>query len=306
MNTGKDAPVEVMISRYVKGKMPEGASRDEWREFHLSFTQQKTTAHGLAVQVYQGYSFCPLFSGRRIKQNFLRAWHIALDFDSGDDLSSIRNLSTVDIVKDYASFIYTTASHTEARPKARVVWIFQEDVKQLEFYETLFKALLCKIPYADKAAKDGLRLYYGSPKCTVWGNWKLLDRQTAEGIVSEYNSHHTKSIEVDRPNRIGPEDVSGSYLERKERTILEKLATAPVGKRHTTLLNMSILLGGYVAGGYYFLPDIKDDLIETALHKMNGMATDESIYKTIEDGLGIGLQKPLYIDFAYNAGEHHG
>ena len=303
MTTGRDHPIEVMISRHVKGKMPKDATKDDWREFHTSFRAVNTTAHGLAVEIYRGYSFCPLYFGRRLKQNFVRAWHIAVDFDTADDRSSLESLSQIDLVKNFASFAYTTASHKPEQPKARVVWILEESITDLELFENLFKALLWKIPFADQGVKDGLRLYYGSPLCTVWGNWSLMPPITVDKIITEYQEAHPKRVEIERAVKVSPSDVGMTYLDKKREIVLGKLAAARDGEKHKTLFNMAILLGGFAASGYYSINEVEADLKRVVDTEMNGISNYAAAYQTIEDGLKIGLSKPLYIERAVNAGD---
>lgn len=302
MTTGRDRPIEVMLSRHVKGKMPKDATPNQWREFHMTFEPFKTTAHGLAVEVWRGYSFTPMYSGRRKKENFGEAFHIAVDFDTADDRSSLSNLATIPIVRDYASFIYTTASHTPEHPKARVVWIFDETIMALSFYETLFKALLWRLPFADQGVKDGLRLYYGAPGCTILGIWNLLTNAAIDEIVDAYQLANPKKVDAGDKIIVKKESVSDTYLERKINIILDKLAAAPDGRKHQTIFAMARLLGGYVAGGYYS-EDQAEGALKSVVKDLPNVVNLESAYKTISDGLEYGKRQPLYIESVAGTGE---
>jgi len=299
----RDYPIEVMLSRHCKGKMPKTATTEEWRDFHMSFFPFKTTAHGLAIEIFKGYSFTPIYNGRRKKENFSEAYHIAVDFDTGDERASIDNLSKIDIVRDCASFIYTTASHTPEHPKARVVWIFEDSIMALSFYETLFRALLWRLPFADQGVKDGLRLYYGSPQCAVWGGWNILTEDVIAELVKEYKSSHPKKVEIERKS-IAPRDkISNTYLDRKMNIILNKLASAPDGKKHTTIFAMARLLGGYAASGYYSFDEVEREL-KLTVDQLPNVNNIDSAYQTIMDGLEYGRQQPLYIESAFSVGDH--
>lgn len=302
----KDQPIDVMINRSIKGKMPKGATKDQWREYNSAFQLLHTTAYGLAKEVYKGYGFCPVYDGRRKKEYFGEAFHVGVDFDSGDERSSIAYLSTVPVVRDYASFAYTTPSHTEEKPKARVVWVFEESIMDLGSYELLFHALLWKLPQADQGVKDGLRLYFGSPGCQVWGNWKLFTCTPRHELMEEYQRCRPKKVEIENKVVVLPESVSDAYLKRKMDMILDRLVNAPDGKKHPTLWAMSRLLGGYAAGGYYTFDEIESALKGAVKNNMKNVDNYEGAYQTISDGIERGRQEPLYIDRATNAGDHHG
>lgn len=298
---GKDHPIQVMINRYCKGKMPKNATKDDWREYNSSFQLLNTTPHGLAVEVYKGYGFCPVYDGRRKKEYFGEAYHIAVDFDSGDEKASISYLSEIPIVRDYASFIYTTPSHTEEKPKARIVWIFDESLMSLSSYELLFNALLWYFPYADQSVRDGLRLYFGSPGCKVWGNWQIFPRKARWDLIDEYRIKQPKKVEVKRENIILPDDVGDEYLNRKLEIILQKLADAPDGKKHPTIWCMAKLLGGYAASGYYTFDTVEKAIRGVVKNNMKSIENYEAAYQTIMDGLEEGRKQPIFIDSAIGA-----
>ena len=83
---------------------------------------------------------------------------IALDFD---DNTTIEEIENNEFIKDNASFIYTTFSHTEGHHKFRVVFFLENKLtnnKQvLEVYNKLFNMF----PTADVNCKDSSRLFFG-------------------------------------------------------------------------------------------------------------------------------------------------
>lgn len=53
--------IEVMLSKYLKGKAPpEWRKEVEWRSFHKSFKRTTLTPRQLAAMIWQGYSFTPV------------------------------------------------------------------------------------------------------------------------------------------------------------------------------------------------------------------------------------------------------
>jgi hypothetical protein len=83
---------------------------------------------------------------------------IALDFD---DNTTIEEIENNEFIKDNASFIYTTFSHTEGHHKFRVVFFLENkltnNAQVLEVYNKLFEMF----PTADISCKDSSRLFFG-------------------------------------------------------------------------------------------------------------------------------------------------
>lgn len=88
---------------------------------------------------------------------------IALDFD---DNTTIEEIENNEFIKDNASFIYTTFSHTEGHHKFRVVFFLENkltnNAQVLEVYNKLFEMF----PTADISCKDSSRLFFGGKSYT--------------------------------------------------------------------------------------------------------------------------------------------
>jgi hypothetical protein len=140
MNETKMYPISVMINRSIKGKMPSGATPADWQQYNAAWRLSDTTPYGLAGEVWRGYSFVSVFNRRRKKENFVKAHHIAFDFDSGD--SSLDALSQHEFINIFASFAYATPSSTPDNPRSRVVFIFDKPYADINEYETQYQALL--------------------------------------------------------------------------------------------------------------------------------------------------------------------
>ena len=290
MDTTKYYPIEVMINRSIKGKMPAGATRDDWRQYNSSFVFHKTTPYGLASDIWRGFSFCPVFAERRKKENFRKAWHIAFDFDRGD--SSLDALSNHEFINIFSSFAYSTPSSTPDNPRSRVVFIFDQPYTDLHEYEQLYQALLwwLELP-ADPSCKDALRLFYGSPGCKVWTNWSILPRKSADFVVAEWIAAHPAPGVKD--TLIIPPADSGRLFGHVLSRLGERIAAAIPGERHKTVNTIAYTIGGYVAGG-----DISEGdafaFVDNAIHKMitsNPGHHAETAKQAIRDG----QQQPIYL-----------
>lgn len=290
----RDYPIEVMVNRYVKGKMPAKATKADWQKFNMAFHHEQTTARGLAIEIWRGWAFCPVFHQRRRKENFLGAWHIALDFDTMDEQSSIPYLREQPLINDFASFAYTTPSHTPQKPKARVVWIFDKPITDLEQYERLYRAMLHRLPWADHSTKDAARLFYGSPRCDVWDNWSILGLASADLLIEEWEAERPKpkSTEV---TPVEKKNLPPKFLKVAAENLLDNVRTAPDGEKHDMLNRIAYTFGGYVAGGYYDEPEV-ERWLQDAVHKMQNVRSVQAAYDTIKDGLRSGMSSPLYFE----------
>ena len=102
-------------------KIPPGSP--DWRGFNASFVNRDVTAFDLARQVYDGHAFTTWHKDNwRTTANFVCGQHIGLDFDNGDQSSSLETLRSSQFIGKFASMIYTTPSHTPTAPRARVVF----------------------------------------------------------------------------------------------------------------------------------------------------------------------------------------
>jgi hypothetical protein len=181
-------PIEVYINRYATAKIPRNAPRDAWKQFHASWERQALTARALAVNVYRGYSFAPVFDGRKTKEHFVTAFHLALDFDCGDERARIETLLQDDLINWFSSFIYYTPSSRPPAYKSRVVFVFDEPVTTVDEYEEILGAFAWRFPESDQSTTDAARFFYGSKGAELYPNWSILGRAAAQVIVDQWRT----------------------------------------------------------------------------------------------------------------------
>lgn len=295
----RDHQIEVMVNHYCKDKMPEDGN---WKKYNSSFRRIETTARGLAIEVFKGYSFCPVFEGRRRKENFVAAWHIGVDFDSGNERSTLDYLAKQDFINYYASFGYTTPSHTDEMPKARIIWVFNEPITDKQTYETLAKALLWRFPWADKAAKDALRLFFGSSNCKVWDNWSIFQKDAWQNLIDIYqaaNPPQRKKETVQIEPHILPTNISQARFD----SLINTLKGATDGEKHPELCKIAYTFGGYIAGGYFTESEVKTALRSVVDNDMANVKNYESAYRTIDESISNGQLYPIYFERPQTAGD---
>lgn len=88
---------------------------------------------------------------------------IALDFD---DNTTIEEIESNEFIKQNASFIYTTFSHTEGHHKFRVVFFLENKLTNNEQVLEVYNKLFNMFPTADISCKDSSRLFFGGKNYT--------------------------------------------------------------------------------------------------------------------------------------------
>lgn len=293
----RNATIKVMVNRTHRGKLSGDAGRDAWRRFNATFTEEETTAHGLAKLIYSGFAFAPVYDGRRRRENFRGAWHIALDFDTEDAQSSLETLSNDEFAWLFASFGYTTPSHTPEKPKARLVFIFpySEPITDPEEYDELYRAMLWRFPAADRATKDPVRLFFGSHLCDVWPNWSIFPAAARQVVIDQYRQHLAET----RPAQVEPRallKVSGqhaAYVSGAVTYWTDRVASAAAGERHHELWKAGRSLGGFVSAPWADLAeeDAAQQLIAAASWA-RGERDQAEAERVIRDGISRGKAEP--------------
>ena len=100
---------------------------------------------------------------------------IALDFD---DNTTIEEIENNEFIKDNASFIYTTFSHTEGHHKFRVVFFLENKLTNNEQVLEVYNKLFEMFPTADVNCKDSSRLFFGGKSYTEINFNNRLDANT--------------------------------------------------------------------------------------------------------------------------------
>ena len=157
-------------SMALDGKLPQGDPR--WQAFNDSFVNSDLTAREIADAIHIGHSYAAWHEGRRKTENFILSQHIAIDMDTGDERSSIKKLQEHELVRMYGGLIHSTASHSIAHPRSRVIFFLDQPMDDSTKYSAAAAFLITQFPGADTACKDASRFFYGAAGCTI----ALIDR----------------------------------------------------------------------------------------------------------------------------------
>jgi hypothetical protein len=184
-------PVQVAVGPPLPGKLAQGA--DGWRKLNGSFENKSITPYDLLGAVLDGCPITTWHDGWRKTENFLLAQHVGVDFDTGDKRSALETLAADPFIEHYASFLYTTPSHTEAAPRARAVFVLDAPITNAAGYGKLVAAIIWMFGgVADSKAKDAVRFFYGANPTTGEGHFlgHLLTLQKARQVTRLFLDAH--------------------------------------------------------------------------------------------------------------------
>lgn len=292
-----DYQLEIMTSSALKGKAPATWKPADWARYHRTFKRVVLSPREMAIEVWRGYAFTTVFTEARREEFFKWAYHIALDFDTGDETSSLPFLMerVGTFAWMFASFGYSTPSSTDESPRSRVVFILDAPIHTADEYRAAYAAIAWRMAEegskTDPACKDPLRLYYGSPGCAVSTNWSVLPIPALNVLIDQYREAHPPAP----PPKVISSHVVVEPDEKRVNAMLAQLgrrvAAAPKGERHTTLLRTARLAGGYIAGGALDEVAVIAELSAAARGRYDD--DEEEIERVIRDGIANGKGEPL-------------
>ncbi len=106
---------------------------------------------------------------------FKSAQIVGVDVDNGKH--SFDDIEADPYFRKYASFAYTTASHTAENPRYRVMFITEEPIRNAKDYKAITTALAERFG-GDTNARDAVRIWFGAKNAQihVWGNILTMDQ----------------------------------------------------------------------------------------------------------------------------------
>lgn len=142
---------------------------------HLTLMGHPICCADLSIDEKTG--FC-----QRDHGSFISSQIVGIDIDETD--VPFEAIADDPWLKQYASFAYTTASHTDEAPRYRIMIVLQKPITVIDEYKALVSSLIDKYD-ADQQAKDAVRIWYGSAnaKTIVWGN--ILPEKVVHSIVRQ-------------------------------------------------------------------------------------------------------------------------
>ncbi len=287
--------MRISINQNYRGKMPENLSppqiKDWWRKFNGDFRNfDLPSTEQLIWAIQEGFAYTSQHTKYRKKDNFLCGQHIGLDFDTGDERSSFKNLLENDFIHQNASFLHTTYSHRDTMPRSRVIFILEHPIFSRRKYSLLTEAFAATFSLhsgADQSCKDPVRLFFGAVKCEVLKLNHILSLHRAAEIVHPYKEKLRQ-----QPSIAGGTTLEGNANGRIQ-YLLDKVAAAPDGTKWFTLVNISRTLGGYVGAGYFDEESARHLLLQAISPRADDL---NNANDAISWGLRTGREDPIYME----------
>ncbi len=159
--------VKVAFSRIpLTEKIPPQSPR--WNEFNGSFDNLTLKPTEIAEQIKGGFSFTTWHKDAwRTTDNFICGQHLAVDMDTGDERSTIDALLRHPVARLYAGLYYTTPSHTDESPRARVLFFLDKPLTDPVQYQAAARFVCELFPGSDTAPSSPASFFYGSKGCVL-------------------------------------------------------------------------------------------------------------------------------------------
>lgn len=239
-----------------------------------------------------GWGYTTQHSGVRSEANFIAGQHLSLDYDNGTDIQSVLDLP---LVKEYASFLYTTPSHTAEHPRFRVFFALDRPIRNVGKYHIAARSLIHNFPGVDRSCSDPARLFFGSVKGQVIKLGNIMALEALSPLVKEYKEWLKSQVVAPPTNIADAGDVSAGRIEALMKSICDNFVSAPDGEKHYALVRVSRTIGGYVGGGYLSLNDAQGFIMGALAERAAEIKSMRAAQKTMRDMLEIGMRDPLYM-----------
>ncbi|MDX8521117.1 plasmid replication protein, CyRepA1 family [Mesorhizobium dulcispinae] len=154
------------------------------------FQPHTVTPAALADQIKSGFAYSYVFQGnKRSKKTFIEANVVSVDVDRG---MTLQEAFEHELVRNYATIVYTTHSHTPETHRFRIAFALEHPVRSLPEIEALASALAARLS-GDRAMTTAASLCFGNTDAEIW----LFDR----GLSSDAANHLISEVlgEAERP-----------------------------------------------------------------------------------------------------------
>jgi hypothetical protein len=298
--------MKIAINSEHSGKHPAHLSADAlnawWRWFNGAFKNVDTSLQGLANHIHWGHAYTTQHRDYRKAANFIQGQHVGLDFDDLEPGTTLQSLVDGDpFIAKYAALLHTTASHTPAAPRIRVLFVLDRPIGKASKYTLLAEALLDRYDTDDEkpdpSCKDACRLFFGAEGCDTLSLGNVLTLEDAAEILVQPYEENLAATRKPLTSRT-PVEAGGvpvSLLDSHSRKLLQKIANAPDGQKYEKLRDISRTFGGYIAGGYYDELTVQGWL-EAEIRARPTVKDLDAAYRTISDGIAYGKGDALYFD----------
>ena len=310
----------VDVNRLFTDKVKPGDKR-YWK-LNMSFQTGELTARELLGHIHAGHAWTAPHrkvqhrkpDGKRttfrVKQNVIGVQAIGLDSDTGDERSALAWWTADPFFAEFGAFAHTTASHTEDRPRCRVVFILPK-LWTVDDAELLVRALHERFPHVDHSAKDASRIFYGARGCSYVMPENVLPVDVAQALILPLKQREEELRQAAEARRAafasshsGRKANAGAvaaYVASAKDRRLSYVAAARegTGERHERLIEAAFRLGSLRSAEWLtdearrVLLGVEDELLGAA--QANGYAAkygEEATRREVQNSVALGERSP--------------
>ncbi|MBS7803166.1 hypothetical protein KIH24_01120 [Rhizobiales bacterium TNE-4] len=202
----KQSRYKVGISTKIVDKTPVNGTR----AYAEGFIASELTISEFINHVRRGYAFTAHFEdGYRRTENFVCSDFIAADIDSG---LTVQEALGSPFIQDFATFLYTTPSHSEDYPRFRIVFVLEETITDANDWKNALLGLAVMLE-SDQSIKDAGRLFFGSKGCQVFKVGKTLPKDEVTKLIKAgkdarvRTSSANKNVPITSSQKIDPDGL---------------------------------------------------------------------------------------------------
>ena len=165
----------------------------------------EATEQDFANNILQGWAVAPQFKGGRRKAiYFVCAGFLAADVDTGMRLEEAREHH---FVRHRAGLIHTTASHTAACNRFRILFLLEVSIKNAQDWADAQLGLALQLE-SDRSVTDAARLFYGNARAEIF----RISRVTPPHVVADLIARGRAARETGKPldGRLLPLELGAS------------------------------------------------------------------------------------------------
>ncbi|MGF6761457.1 hypothetical protein P3T24_001770 [Paraburkholderia sp. GAS33] len=149
--------VKAAVNPHIINKI-EDKNSPLWEISVTDFERVELTIQELADDINRGHAYCVQHKGRRQDINFLCSDIISVDIDKG---WRVEDALKDGFVLKHAAILYTTASHTEAKHRFRIVFRLPRTITDASEMRTAYTGIVRKFG-GDTACTDACHFFFGS------------------------------------------------------------------------------------------------------------------------------------------------
>lgn len=218
---------------------------DNFEALTNGYKQVLGTVSDIASMIRKGYAISAgnmlnFPNLKRTKKNFSNSQIVLIDIDNSRIDEKGRKVYCQELtlsqalehpfIKEFASLIYTTKSHSESWNRFRVLFILPFPITVASQYEKVVRKLLKAFPAADSSCTDAMRVFYGNQNASIpllREDVRLTQDWVEDAILSEDLEAAPKKNNFSGEGEISKQDLTlgGNYKGNAEiaRAILLKL-----------------------------------------------------------------------------------